>query len=129
MNNIINKFGFEWFNVDDGKLELSLMDNGDWEYDRIGFGKDDKGLFMIDVDDSGESWRVVNRVKKGLSIEDVCKIGVKCGVFEEIKNGYGKNDKYRVCMEGGDNELFDKVVFESGRFECELFSVMSNWGK
>lgn len=121
---IKEEFGFEWFNIEEGKLELSLMDNGDWEYDRVGFGKDDKGLFMIDVNDSGESWRVINRIKKGLSIEDVCKIGVKYGMFEKIDYGYGKNDKYRV-EDGieGDVEGFNKEVFVSGEFNCDLYCV------
>ena len=123
-NIIINKFGFEWFNVDEGKLELSLMDNGDWEYDRVGFGKDDKGLFMVDVDDSGESWRLINRIKKGLSIEDVCEVGVKFGVYEKIDNGYGKNDKYRVCEDEGDEKMFNKLVLEKGEYVMELFSVL-----
>lgn len=123
-NIIINKFGFEWFNVDEGKLELSLMDNGDWEYDRVGFGKDEKGLFMVDVDDSGESWRLINRIKKGLSIEDVCEVGVKFGVYEKIDNGYGKNDKYRVCEDGGDEKMFNKLVLEKGEYVLELFSVL-----
>jgi hypothetical protein len=123
-NIIINKFGFEWFNINDGKLELSLMDNGDWEYDRVGFGKDEKGLFMVDVDDSGESWRLINRIKKGLSIEDVCEVGVKFGVYEKIDNGYGKNDKYRVCEDGGDEKMFNKLVLEKGEYVMELFSVL-----
>jgi len=123
-NIIINKFGFEWFNVDEGKLELSLMDNGDWEYDRVGFGKDEKGLFMVDVDDSGESWRLINRIKKELSIEDVCEVGVKFGVYEKIDNGYGKNDKYRVCEDGGDEKMFNKLVLEKGEYVLELFSVL-----
>jgi len=125
---IKEEFGFEWFNINDGKLELSLMDNGDWEYDRVGFGKDDKGLFMVDVDDSGESWRVINRIKEGLSIEDVCEIGVKYGIFEKIDYGYGKNDKYRVEDDSmvGDVDKFNKEVLVSGEFNCDLYSVLES---
>ncbi len=122
-----NKYGLEWWSNESGcKLIKSLMDNGDWEYDRVGIGKDKKGLFLVDVDDINEEWRVVNRVKEGLNVEDVLKVGVECGVFEVMKDGYDKNDDYRWNEESGDKEMerFCKKVLIDGEWKDDLFSFM-----
>ena len=124
-----NKNGLVWMSLEDemGLIEKVLMDNGDWEYNRLGVGVDsDKKLFLVDLDDSGEEWRVVNYVKDGLSMEEVLEEGVKCGVFEKIDWGYDENDDYRVendcSMDLWDE--FSKKVLEKEVFECELYSFV-----
>jgi hypothetical protein len=121
----------EWWNIGgddkDGKMLVkSLMDDSEWEYERFGFCKDRKGLFIVDLDDSGEEWRSVNRVKKGLSIEDVCKIGVECGVLVKNENGYDEEDDYRYCMDCGDENMskFGERVLENGKFVLMFYSCM-----
>ena len=97
---------------------VSLMDDGDWEYVRMGIGKvvskkkEDRKVFVVDLDDSGEVWREIMFVKEGLSINDVLKIGCEVGVLVEIDWGYDKDDKFRVKMDevvGGWDEFFKKV--------------------
>ena len=114
----------EWFEIDSEEdrelLKLCMMDNGYWEYYRVGIGEDNKGVFIIDMEDSGMEGRVMNRVKEGLSVDDVCKIGVECEVFEEWGDdeGYGVDDKYRVREEcERDNwEMFNERVLVSGEW-------------
>ena len=114
----------EWFEIDseeDGELlKLCMMDNGYWEYSRVGIGEDNKGVFIIDMEDNGMEWRGMNRVKEGLSVDDICKIGVECKVFEELSDdeGYGVDDKYRVReeCERDDWEMFNERVLVSGEW-------------
>ena len=61
---------------------MRFEDNGDWEYLRWGMGKDKKGLYMVDLDDSGERGRVKFRIREGLSAEDVIKKGAELGIFD-----------------------------------------------
>jgi hypothetical protein len=77
-------------------IKMSLMDNGDWEYDRLGIGKTDTGWFLVDVDDTGEDKRVMNMCKEGLNLSKILKIGVKHNVFEKIDWGYDEQDTHRV---------------------------------
>ena len=121
------KYGIEWWSNESGvELVKSLMDNGDWEYDRLGIGEDEKGLFIVDVDDCGEEWRSVNRVKKGLSVEDILKIGVESGVLVKIDDGYDEDDEYRFSMDSNDDKMekFGEKVLENGKFVFELYSFM-----
>lgn len=123
-----NKNGLVWMSLENefNLIEKVLMDNGDWEYDRLGFGIDsEKKLFLVDLDDSGEEWRVVNYVKEGLSMEDILEEGVRCGVFEKIGWGYDEDDDYRVedcSMEKWDE--FGEKVLKNGKFEVKLYNFM-----
>ena len=42
INKMKNKYGINWLNIesekDRKKIVIDMMDNGDWEYDRIGVG-------------------------------------------------------------------------------------------
>ena len=121
------KYGIEWWSNESGvELVKSLMDNGDWEYDRLGIGEDEKGLFIVDVDDCGEEWRSVNRVKKGLSVENILEIGVESGVLVKIDDGYDEDDEYRFSMDSNDDKMekFGEKVLENGKFVFELYSFM-----
>ena len=51
-------------------VEVQLMDDGDWEYVRMGVGVMNGRVFVVDLDDGGEEWREMNFVKEGLSVED-----------------------------------------------------------
>ena len=77
-------------------IKMSLMDNGDWEYDRLGIGKTDTGWFLVDLDDTGEDKRVMNMCKEGLNLSKILKIGEKYNVFEKIDWGYDEHDTHRV---------------------------------
>ena len=107
-----NKYNCEWLNVgsekDMEKVEISMMDNGDWEYDRIGVGMNKGKVFFVDLDDCGEDWREVEYCDKVESVERLLKIGVECKVFEKIDWGYDENDMYRVNMNGDEEENWDK---------------------
>jgi hypothetical protein len=107
-----NKYNCEWLNVgsekDMEKVEISMMDNGDWEYDRIGVGMNKGKVFFVDLDDCGEDWREVEYCDKVESVGRLLKIGVKCKVFEKIDWGYDENDMYRVNMNGDEEENWDK---------------------
>ena len=114
-----NKYGIDWLNInsekDMEKIEISMMDNGDWEYDRIGVGMNKGKVFFIDLDDCGENWREIEYCNNVKSVEGLLKIGVECKVFEKIDNGYGENDKFRVNINGeGDWSEFRGLVGSSG---------------
>jgi hypothetical protein len=76
-------------------LKVNMMDNGDWEYTRLGIGEDVDGkVFLVDTDDHGYEEVVMNFCKEGLTIKDVLKIGVACKVFEKIDWGYDEDDQH-----------------------------------
>ncbi len=85
-------------------VKVVLMDDGDWEYNRMGVGENEGRVFIVDLDDSGEEEREMEYVKEGLSVEDVLKIGVECGVINEIDWGYDEDDKFRVNWESGEED-------------------------
>ena len=107
-----NKYNCEWLNVgsekDMEKVEISMMDNGDWEYDRIGVGMNKGKVFFVDLDDCGEDWREVEYCDKVESVGRLLKFGVECKVFEKIDWGYDENDMYRVNMNGDEEGNWDK---------------------
>ena len=114
-----NKYGINWLNIesekDRKKIVIEMMDNGDWEYDRIGVGMNKEKVFFVDLDDSGEDWREVEYCSKVNSIGRLLKIGVGCRVFEKIDWGYSENDKFRVNINGEVNwGKFRELVGSSG---------------
>jgi hypothetical protein len=89
-----------WLNLESKReqsmIKMSLMDNGDWEYDRLAICKTGKDWFLIDVDDTGEDKRVMNFCKEGLDLNKILEIGEKHNVFEKIDWGYNEQDTHRV---------------------------------
>ena len=109
----------------ENSVEVSMMDNGFWEYDRVGVGVLDGKVFVcdlefVDYDDvlseegfGDEKWFWFVNFE---SVEECCLSGVESGWCEEWKKdeGYGESDRFRFCIgEDDDNydcELFDKWV-------------------
>jgi hypothetical protein len=96
-------------------VKVEMMDDSDWEYVRWGVGEVDGKVFMVDLDD-GDEEREMMYVKEGLSVEDVCKIGVEVGVFVDSSEwGYDENDKYRMKWDVEDvsfvwDEFYERVL-------------------
>lgn len=75
-----------------------FMDNGDHEYLRLGMGEDHIGLYLVDLDDSGERFREKLYIKDTFSAHDVIMEGVALNVFEQYER-----DAIRYNMNGEAN--------------------------
>jgi len=122
-----NKYNCDWLNInsekDMEKVEISMMDNGDWEYYRVGIGMNKGKVFFVDLDDCNENWREVEYCDKVKSVGRLLKIGVECKVFEKIDWGYDENDMYRCNMNGDEDwDKFRKLVGSNGG--GKLYSFM-----
>ena len=120
------KFNCEWLSIDSEKdmkkVEMSLMDNGDWEYDRVGIGMNKGKVFIVDLDDCNEKWREVEYCDNVKSVGRLLKIGVECKVFEKIDWGYD-NDMYRCNINGEEDWVkFRELVGSNGG--GKLYSFM-----
>jgi hypothetical protein len=69
------------------EIFIHMADNGDWEYTRLGFGEDHVGMYLVDLDDSGEQFRDKLYINEKFSVQDVLAEGVDCGVFEKYEEG------------------------------------------
>ena len=123
-----NEFGYDWLSMnsksDMNKVKVKLMDNGDWEYDRMGIGMNKGKVFIVDLDDSGEDWREMLYCDKVKNVGEVIKIGIECGVIEKIDWGYDENDMYRYewDLEKKDEEKFnDKIGLIKGSGDLYSF--------
>ena len=111
----------------ENSVEVSMMDNGFWEYDRVGVGVLNDKVFVcdlefVDYDDvlsekgfGDEKWFWFVKFD---NVEECCLSGVKSGWCEEWKSkeGYGEDDRFRFKMdEDVDVELFDKWVKKNER--------------
>ena len=112
-----------WLNLESKReqsmIKMSLMDNGDWEYDRLGIGKTGKDWFLVDLDDTGESKRVMNMCKEGMNGAKILIAGVKHNVFEKIDWGYDERDTHRVRCDDQEHdwEGFYKEVLVNEDFD------------
>lgn len=108
---MINKHNRDWLSVEDKadfkKIEVVLADNGDWEYDRVGIGMHNGKVFMVDLDDTGETWREMVYCENVKSVQEVLDIGVKHNVYI-VEN----EDEYCVNwdMDGEDTSEFKKEI-------------------
>lgn len=123
-----NEFGYDWLSMnsksDMNKVKVKLMDNGDYEYDRMGIGMNKGKVFIVDLDDSGEDWREMLYCDKVKNVGEVIKIGIECGVIEKIDWGYDENDMYRYewDLEKKDEEKFnDKIGLIKGSGDLYSF--------
>jgi hypothetical protein len=108
--------------MNEDSVEVKMMDNGHWEYDRIGVGVLDDKIFVCDLEfvnyddvmdefDLKSFWFVNFE-----NVEECCLSGVESGWCEEWKSseGYGEDDRFRVKVDDDvDSELFDKWVKEN----------------
>ena len=105
-----NKHNRDWLsvrnNADFKKIEVVLTDNGEWEYDREGVGMHKGKVFIVDLDDSGETWREMVYCENVKSVQELLDIGVKHKVYT-IENG-----EYCVNwgMDGEDLSEFKKEI-------------------
>ena len=88
---------------------LSLEDNGDWEYTRLGFGEDHVGLYMVDLDDTGEQFRDKFYINEKFSVGDVLAEGVACGVFEKYEDG-DLRGAYGVRVDEGAGDIWTLMM-------------------
>jgi len=121
------KYNCEWLSInskkDMEKVEISMMDNSEWEYDRVGVGMIKGRVFFVDLDDCNEDWREVEYCDKVKSVGRLLKIGVECKVFEKIDWGYDENDMYRCNMNGEEDWVkFRELVGSNGG--GKLYSFM-----
>ena len=66
----------------------TFEDNGDWEYTRLGLGEDHIGLYLVDLDDTGEQFREKLYVDDTtFSASDVIAEGLYLGVFVKDEEG------------------------------------------
>ena len=117
-----NKFNCDWLsmnNLSDRKmLKVSLDDNGDWEYTRWGIGMNKGKVFIVDLDDTGETYREMRYCEKVKSVEEVLKIGIECGVIEDRDGDYyceweasqDDNDKFEAMI-GVEDKCYELYSF------------------
>ena len=95
--------------INNKNLEVVMMDNGDWEYDRVGIGVEDGKCVVVDIeegcdeDDNYLGWKVNFN-----SVEEVIESGLKDGWCVKIDDGYSEKDKYRFSMGEDDLNKFEK---------------------
>ena len=94
--------------INEGNLEVVMMDNGDWEYDRVGIGVEDGKCVVVDIEEGCDEdgnylgWKVNFN-----SVEEVIDSGLKNGWCVENNNGYDKRDRYRYSMDEDDLNKFE----------------------
>jgi len=94
--------------INNKNLEVVMMDNGDWEYDRVGIGVEDGKCVVCDIEEGCDEdgnylgWKVNFN-----SVEEVIESGLKDGWCVEINNGYDKRDKYRFSFDEGNLYRFE----------------------
>lgn len=74
----------------------TFTDNGDWEYTRLGMGEDHIGLYLVDLDDTGERFRGKLYINDSFSAHDVIMEGLALNVFEKYDEDeirYNINDE------------------------------------
>jgi hypothetical protein len=78
---------------------VSVMDGGDWNYDRFGFGEVDGKCYRVELEGS-ESDEDVFELREELHIGNILVMGVSEGFFEKVDEGwYYEMDKEDEMME------------------------------
>ena len=110
IKNEMNTAQLDIYNEDQYKeVFLTLDDNGDWEYTRLGFGEDHVGLYIVDLDDSGEQFRDKFYINEKFSVQDVLAEGVACGVFEKYDDPVWQRD-YAVRVDEGAGDIWTLLM-------------------
>ena len=96
------------------EVAFVLQDDSDWGYDRVGCGEDEDGLYLFDMNDTGELLREKLYVKDDLSWTDVLEEGVAFGVFSVY--GEDGNESFYYSWENDGNteawEDFKRIVLK-----------------
>ena len=75
---------FNILNEEDYKhVYVTLLDNGGDDLPRLGIGKDQKGVFLVDLEPTDCPARVKTYAKRGLDVLDVVRLGIHAEVFQE----------------------------------------------
>lgn len=102
------------FNVldetDHKSLFVTLLSNGGDDLPKMGVGKDERGIFIVDLEPDDSPIKVKSYVKRGLDVLDVVKLGVRSDVFQE----WASDDiRFRVDEElQGEWDEFCNAIFE-----------------
>ena len=102
------------FNVldenDHKSLFVTLLSNGGDDLPKMGVGKDEQGIFIVDLEPDDSPIKVKSYVKRGLDVLDVVKLGVRSDVFQE----WASDDiRFRVDEElQGEWDEFCNAIFE-----------------
>ena len=93
------------------EIEVILVDDSQWGYDRVAFGEDDRGIYVVDMNDDGEVNKQKVYLKEGLTITYALYEGVAHGVLVE------EGDEFLVVMDCGQEEWNEwmKVVVDFSR--------------
>ena len=86
----------------ENEIFQTFGDNGDWEYTRCGLGEDHIGLYLVDLEDSGEFLREKLYINDTFSAHDVIKEGLALNVFEKDEKDdirYNINDETSTSWE------------------------------
>ena len=88
-------------------IQISIMDDSEWEYDRIGVGKVGDDVFVADVENFGDPntiWKV-----KFDSVQDVINSGLESGWLIKTSNPYDKDDIVRTHHDAKiSQDIFDE---------------------
>ena len=84
----------EYYNVEEDSSKVIILSNDGNDNSVLGIGEDLNGVFLVDISEGGygDELRKKLRVKEGLKVEDVLKIGIDCEIFEKYENEYYIND-------------------------------------
>lgn len=84
------------------ELIMTLSDNTEYEYVRVGFGRDNKGLYVVDLDDIGVDLR--QKIYINVSLEEALQKGVEQNVLVQYEDG-----SYAYNMADEEVDFFDYI--------------------
>lgn len=91
-------------------LYATLLDNGGDDLPKLGIGKDERGVFVVDLESCEDPIKVKTYVKRGLDVLDVIKLGIRTEVFQEWAS-----DDIRFRVDGdlqGEWDEFCNAIFD-----------------
>ena len=98
-------------------VRYTLMDNGDYEYTRLGIGEVNDKTFITDLENDMDEGNTV-WAKPGMSVEDVIKAGLKTGIFvvNPPEYRYTEDDIYRYnWVEDGQKSYHEFMTMVTGK--------------
>jgi hypothetical protein len=90
------------------RLFIAIEDDSDDEFPRVGIGRDEEGVFLVDLSNTGLRYREKFYCKPEFNVNKILDLGVELNIFR--KGGY-HGYIYRTDPEAGNyNEFFNQVV-------------------